>query len=595
MSKNTEPVWYLSKIVWKHSENKSKVILYLILFFFSNIVLLLFPLLIAQIVNTIQLEGVTSSSIYKIMFWIIGFLVLEVAFWALHGPGRVLETINAFKVKASYKLHLLEGVMDLNSSWHANHQSGDTIDKIEKGTKALYDFAEYGFMVVASVIKLVGATAILFFFNVPAGIIIMLLVVATIIVVRKFDNKLIKHFYQLNTMDNHISAKVYDTISNITTVIILRLETLLTKSLTTKIMHPLPLFSKNVKLKEIKWFTVSVLATLMIVTTLSAYVFTHFRSGEVILIGSLLALYQYVETINNIFFHFTYQYGEIVKQKTDVENAEILAEDFKLKNRIPQLKMTNSNWQILEIKNLGFHYENPDADQIDSKKPATLTVKNLIIHKGEKIALVGESGAGKTTFLKLLRDLYSPQKIEVYLDDARLHNGFKELANSISLIPQDPEIFASTIEDNITFGIRSSRSEIKRFTDIARFSSVIPSLPNGLKSSINERGVNLSGGQKQRLALARGLLASRTKEIILLDEPTSSVDSHNELLIYQGVLKEFREKTIISSMHRLHLLPYFDRIFYFENGKIVQTGSLAELLASNKRFRSLWDKYKNVN
>ncbi|MAG60532.1 hypothetical protein CL619_01980 [archaeon] len=593
MSKSQEPIMYLSKKVWEHSEKKSKVILYIIMFSFSNVVLLLFPLLIAQIVNTIQLEGLTQTSIYTILFWIAGYLVLDFAFWGLHGPARWIETINAFKVKANYKLYLLQGVMGLPSSWHANHQSGDTIDKIEKGTKALYEFAEMGFMVVASLMKLTGATIILFFFNVPAGFITMLLILATIIIVIKFDKKLIREFHQLNVMDNHISAKVYDTISNITTVIILRLESLLTKSLTTKIMHPLPLFKQNIKFKEIKWFTVSTLATLMIVLTLSAYILTHFRSGEVILIGSLMALYQYVETINNIFFHFTYRYGEIVKQKTDVENAEILAKDFRNKSKVQQIKLQNTTWNTLKISKLKFFYEEPGVLNQKKRKPITLSLKDITIHKGEKIALVGESGAGKTTFLKLIRDLYTPQEADIFLDDQKLKKGFKEVASSISLIPQDPEIFASTIQDNITFGIRKSRTDITRFTDTARFTDVIPTLPHGLKSSINERGVNLSGGQKQRLALARGLMASESKEIILLDEPTSSVDSHNELNIYQEVLKKFKQKTIISSMHRLHLLPFFDTIFYFDGGKIVQTGSLEQLLRTNKKFRTLWNKYKN--
>lgn len=592
-SNNQEPVYYLAKKVWQHSESKGKIILYIFMFALANLVILLYPLLIAKIINIIQLEGVTSSNIPWILFWVIAYLILDMFFWGFHGPARVLETINAFKVKANYKLYLLKGVMDLPSSWHAQHQSGNTIDKIEKGTKALYDFAEMGFMVVSTIMKLVGATIILFMFNIPSGIITLCLIILTGFVVIKFDKKLIREFHQLNFMDNEISAKVYDTISNVTTVIILRLERLLTSSLTTKIMHPLPLFQKNVKFKELKWFTVSTIATSMIVLTLAAYIITHYRSGEVILIGSLMALYQYVETINNIFFHFTYRYGEIVKQKTDVENAEVIANNFKNKIQASQLKLKHESWDYLKIKNLNFRYEEQDFNKKEAKSH-TLKLKDITIYNGEKIALVGESGAGKTTFLKIIRDLYTPQKIELSIGEQNIKQGFKEIAGSISLIPQDPEIFAGTIQDNITFGIRKTQKQIKEYTDIARFTDVIPSLPNGLKSQINERGVNLSGGQKQRLALARGIMASEDKEIILLDEPTSSVDSHNELQIYQNILKKFKDKTIISSMHRLHLLPYFDRIFFFDNGKIVQTGSLKELLRTNRKFSNLWSKYKNV-
>lgn len=597
MSKSKEPIWYLSKKVWQYSEEKGKVILYLVMFILSNIVLLLYPLLIAKIVNILQLQGLTEESLYSILLWVCGFLVLNIFFWGLHGPARWVETVNAFKVKAKYKLFLLKGVMDLPASWQANHQSGDTIDKIEKGTKALYDFAEFGFLIIAAIIKLIGATIILFMFNLPAGFIAITIICITAFVVIKFDKQLIQEFYQLNLIDNKISAKVYDTISNITTVIILRLEKLLTKSLLTKIMHPLPLFKQNIRVKEFKWFTVSTIAVLMITLTLGSYIITHYRSGEVILIGSLMALYQYVQTMNNVFYHFTYRYGEIVKQKTDVENAEILTKDFRKKSTIKEIELFHQKWKTLTIKNLNFVYEE-EALSIKgtSKKvvPSTLEIKELKIHRGEKIALVGESGAGKTTFLKLLRGLYTAQQEEAYLDELLLKEGFKQVASSISLIPQDPEIFAGTIQDNITFGIRKNKKEIKTYTDIARFTKIIPTLPKGLDSNINERGVNLSGGQKQRLALARGLLASKNKEIILLDEPTSSVDSHNELEIYLNILKKFKKKTIISSMHRLHLLPYFDRIFYFDKGKIVQVGTLKELLKTNRKFNNLWNKYKSI-
>jgi ABC-type multidrug transport system fused ATPase/permease subunit len=121
----------------------------------------------------------------------------------------------------------------------------------------------------------------------------------------------------------------------------------------------------------------------------------------------------------------------------------------------------------------------------------------------------------------------------------------------------------------------------------------VKKLPNGLKSSIVEKGVNLSGGEKQRLALSRGLLASEDKEIILLDEPTSSVDSKNELLIYQNIFNRFKNKTIISSIHRLHLLPLFDQIYFFKNGKIIASGDYRQLKRRSSEFQMMLRKYRN--
>ena len=122
---------------------------------------------------------------------------------------------------------------------------------------------------------------------------------------------------------------------------------------------------------------------------------------------------------------------------------------------------------------------------------------------------------------------------------------------------------------------------------------VIENLPNGLDTDIREKGVNLSGGEKQRLALARGILAAKHSSILLLDEPTSSVDAYNEELIYKRLFERFNDRCIISSLHRLHLLEMFDYIYVISNGQIVQQGTLDFLIKDNQGlFWQLWKKYK---
>jgi ABC-type multidrug transport system fused ATPase/permease subunit len=211
--------------------------------------------------------------------------------------------------------------------------------------------------------------------------------------------------------------------------------------------------------------------------------------------------------------------------------------------------------------------------------------------RGEKIAVIGESGSGKTTFLKILRGLYQPTSVTVTLDRKKLPKAFQSMQDDIALIPQDPEIFSTTIRENITMGIDRSDDDIEKYSGLARFASVIDRLPNGLASSIVEKGVNLSGGEKQRLALARGLMASEDKSIILLDESTSSVDAHNEALIYEGIFSVYTDKTIIASIHRLHLLRMFDTIHLFDQGKIIGSGTFDELLESSPLFTEMWTKY----
>jgi len=126
---------------------------------------------------------------------------------------------------------------------------------------------------------------------------------------------------------------------------------------------------------------------------------------------------------------------------------------------------------------------------------------------------------------------------------------------------------------------------------MACFTDVVEDLPKKFDSSIKEKGVNLSGGQQQRLSLARGLLACHDKDIVLLDEPTSSLDTVTEMKVYRNIFREFRDKTIISSIHRLHLLPLFHKIYVFSEGRIIASGNLEELLTHCPEFQELWRQY----
>lgn len=216
---------------------------------------------------------------------------------------------------------------------------------------------------------------------------------------------------------------------------------------------------------------------------------------------------------------------------------------------------------------------------------------SLNIKHPQRIALIGESGGGKSTLLRIIRDLYHPKTLNLKIDGREVKKGFASISDSISLIPQDPEIFATTIRENITLGVEYTDEHLRIFTDMARLTPVIERLPKGLESSIVEKGVNLSGGEKQRLALARGLLASVEKDIILLDEPTSSVDFGNELEIFKNIFYAFPRQTIISSVHRLHLLSLFDAVYFFEDGKIIASGTFESLKKSSPDFQALWEKY----
>ena len=159
------------------------------------------------------------------------------------------------------------------------------------------------------------------------------------------------------------------------------------------------------------------------------------------------------------------------------------------------------------------------------------------------------------------------------------------------LVPQEPEIFESDVRANLTLGVARSDAAIAGACEVACLAPVLDTLPGGLDAVITERGANLSGGQRQRLALARGLLAAAPASLILLDEPTSSIDPVTEARIYDGVLASMTDACVVSSIHRLHLLPRFDTIVLLDHGRVVDAGSLDELLARQPLLQDMWRGY----
>ncbi|MFC1597952.1 ABC transporter ATP-binding protein [Patescibacteria group bacterium] len=586
MSYLDNPIFYLFRYMWRFSKgNRRDVVLFIVLSIFANGIYLTEPLVIAHILNIIQQEGVTQANLPTITLYALLFILLAAIFWVFHGPSRVLEQKNGFLARKNLRTYLLEGVMDLPADWHTDHHSGDTIDKVEKGAEGLFRFSTDFFEIVDIFVRLVGSVIVLSIFSLSSGFITIGFIIITFAIIIQFDKVLVRQLSQLNRAENAISAKVYDIISNISTVIILRIQKIASKDIVKAMLKPFKLYVRFQKLNETKWFLVSMMSTTMLFVVLIFFLYTSMKTGGVILVGTVYALYGYLQRTSDGFFRFAYIYSERVRQKTALLNSEELSTSFEKTEKVEQVEMGEA-WSTLEVRGCEFSYDG------EGEEEQHIEDVSFDIHRGEKVAFIGESGSGKTTMLKLLRGLYQPQAVEVVVDHVAVPEQFLSISDEIALIPQEPEIFTATIKDNITLGVSYSMDQVEKHADLALFSRVVAGLPHGYKSSIVEKGVNLSGGEKQRLALARGLLASEDKSIVLLDEPTSSVDSANELEIFKGVFAAFPNKTMIASVHRLHLLPLFDRVYMFDNGKIVESGTFADLKKESRQFQRLWENYK---
>ncbi|MBC7796342.1 MAG: ABC transporter ATP-binding protein, partial [Pyrinomonadaceae bacterium] len=242
---------------------------------------------------------------------------------------------------------------------------------------------------------------------------------------------------------------------------------------------------------------------------------------------------------------------------------------------LPQLK------NKIELRNVSFNYNSDDK--------LILRDINLVIPKGSIVALVGQSGGGKSTLTKLLPRFYDVTRGAILFDDADLRDAkVDSLRKQIAIVTQETVLFNDTIRHNIGYGkFDASESEIINAAKIAFADDFIRELPNGYETIVGERGIFLSGGQRQRIAIARAVLSDAP--ILILDEATSALDSESEMLVQKALANLLENRTAIVIAHRLSTIRKADKIVVMERGKIVETGNHVELLQKDGVYRKLYD------
>lgn len=597
----TNPYISLLSTAWHYArQERKKYVLVYLMFVCATATASLNPILFGWFIGNLQREKI--HVLHYTLLFAGGYVCITFVQWCFHGPARIMERSLAFNLSRNFLQEKYHQVLHLPVKWQQDHHSGATINRVRKAYEALREFFDRGFMYVYALTRFVLSVIAILYFSPLFGSLAVCLGIFTVFIIRSFDRPFVKALNEVNEGEHIVSATLFDSLSNIMTVITLRLERSMETGLLNKLQRIFRPFRRSALINEWKWFCAQMLIVCIYALIAFGYVYQHWMPGQLFDVRGLVTLLAFVNQFTSVFQDIAWQYTDIVQFNTYVETASSISTAYEQQHRADRPDGLPDNWRAVTLRRLNFsHRPTYDAGQ----HAQSLHDLHLTIRRGRRIALIGESGSGKTTILSLLRGLYQPEPglvIEVETSPAGNLSTpvapeppvadtkiwLDRLNEAVTLFPQEPEIFENTLAYNITLGLPFSEQEILQVCESAHFTEVIQQLPLGLESDIREKGVNLSGGQKQRLALARGILAARDSSVVLLDEPTSSVDPRTEGMIYEGLFKAFADKAIISSVHRLHLLPNFDFIYVLHQGRIVAEGSFEQLRDNSHVFQELW-------
>lgn len=298
-------------------------------------------------------------------------------------------------------------------------------------------------------------------------------------------------------------------------------------------------------------------------------------------IQAVFLTFSYYASATRVMFDFNHIYRNLESAMSEVaEFTELLLDEPRL-NDAPNAVDFTATKGAIEFRDVSFRYHDSKADHLFQNL-------NLQIKSGEKVALVGHSGGGKTTITKLLLRFMDITGGQILIDGQDIATTTQAaLRQGIAYVPQEPIMFHRSLADNIRYGrLDATDADIKQVAKLAHATEFIQNLPDKYETLVGERGVKLSGGQRQRIAIARAMI--KDAPILVLDEATSALDSESEKLIQSALWELMKGRTAIVIAHRLSTIQKMDRIIVLDNGQIAEQGTHQQLLQSKGIYANLW-------
>ena len=513
---------------------------------------------------------------------IISYGVARIASLTFEGMRDALFSKVSQHAIREVSLTIFKHLHSLSLQFHLNRQTGALSKFIDRGTKGIDFLLRYViFNVVPTFIEIILVSIILlnlygYFYALITIITITIYVILTFIITQWR----VQFRRDMNSADNSVSTKMIDSLLNFETVKYFnnenhefnRLDVSLKKYelAANKSRHSLSLLNIAQIIVIMSGITIMLVMTAFGIRSNDISI-----GGFVVINAYMLQLYQPLNFLGSV-------YREIQQSLVDMENMfNLLDEKSKVKDSLKQLKI-NSKTEI-KFSNISFGYD---------ERRTVIKDISFEVPNGKKVAIVGPTGAGKSTISRLLFRFYDPTNGSIYINDENINSiSQHSLRKIIGVVPQDTVLFNDTIHYNISYGDpKASEDDIINAAKNADIHNFVISLPDGYETIVGERGLKLSGGEKQRVAIARTFL--KNPKILFFDEATSALDSTTEKEIQKNLENISKNKTTLIIAHRLSTAAYADNIIVLDKGSIIEQGSHNYLLDLKGKYFEMWEKQK---
>jgi ABC-type multidrug transport system fused ATPase/permease subunit len=541
----------------------------------SQLVRLAVPWLAGRAIDVLQTGGPGASATAG--QWVVALLATAIVVWALHGPGRVLEREVGVRVRRAVTDALVAKLARAPLAWHDRHTASDLAQRVSQASGALDDFTQNQYVVLQGVVTFVGTLVALVWFAPLAGVVAIVGYATLVVAGLRFDRTMMRLADEENEASRRFTSGLFAFTGSIVSVSALRMEASTRRRLRDRLEAIFVPLARSIRVNEAKWAFVDLTTTALTwgIVALDAWQAHRDRgaAGGAILLGGLFVVYKYAEQASGVVCGAAAHFQTFARFRVNFASADLILD---APERSEAAVAVDRGWRRIEVDGIAFRHAVVDGGGIEDVK--------LTLARGERIALVGPSGSGKSTLLRVLAGLYEPAAGTIRVDGVA-HDAPRPLASISTFVPQDADAFEGSVLDNVA--PEGASAALDTALDVSAFGDVVATLPGGLDAPIAERGINLSGGQRQRLALARGALAARDSSLLLLDEPTSALDPLTEARVLTRTGERFADACIVASVHRMGALAHFDRVVLMNDGRVVDSGTCAELALRQPLFAAM--------